>query len=133
MQAINVRSAFVAARHLAGLMKGGNLVLCGSMDGIKMVPAPVHHAAANGALAGMVQALAKELGPRGLCTNLVAAGILEGGVSRAVPDSLRKEYLKHCGLKRVGRFAEVAAALVCFLALENTYVTGQTLLLDGGL
>lgn len=132
MHAVNVRSAFWAVRRLSGVLRRGNIVLCGSMDGIKMVPSPVHHAAANGALSGMVQALAKELGPRDVRVNLVTAGILEGGVSRAVPEALRREYLKHCSLKRVGRFAEVAA-MICFLALDNSYITGQTLLLDGGL
>ena len=48
------------------------------------------------------------------------------------PEQLRREYLKHCGLKRFGRIDEVAS-LVSWLAVENTLVTGQTLVLDGAL
>jgi len=53
-------------------------------------------------------------------------------LSRTLPDELRKEYLKHCGLKRLGRIDEVAG-LVAWLAVENTFVTGQTMVLDGAL
>jgi NAD(P)-dependent dehydrogenase (short-subunit alcohol dehydrogenase family) len=80
----------------------------------------------------MVKAMAKELGPRNIRVNSVAPGILEDGISRTLPDELRQEYLKHCGLKRTGRLSEVAR-LVAWLALHNTYVTGQVMLVDGAL
>jgi NAD(P)-dependent dehydrogenase (short-subunit alcohol dehydrogenase family) len=96
------------------------------------VPAPVHYAAAKGALAGMTAAMAKELGPHGVRVNLVAPGILEDGMSRSLPEELRTEYLKHCGLRRYGRLSEIAA-WAGWLALHNTYVTGQTILVDGAL
>lgn len=132
---VNVKSTFFAVRRAAPVLArggGGNVVLLGSVDGVKPVPSPVHYAASKGALAGMAQALSKELGEVGIKVNLVAPGILEGGLSRALPESLRKEYVKHCGLRRVGRLDEVAS-VIAWLALENTYVTGRTLLLDGGL
>ena len=64
--------------------------------------------------------------------NSVAPGILVDGLSRALPDELRQEYLKHCGLKRLGKIEEVAS-LVSWLAVDNTFVTGQTVILDGAL
>ena len=134
LMAVNVTSALFACQHLAETLAdgGGNVVLFGSVDGIKMVPAPVPYATSKAALRGMVQALAKALGPEDVRVNLVAPGVLEGGVSHSLPERLRAQYLKHCGLKRLGRVQEVAA-LTSWLALENTYVTGQTLLVDGGL
>lgn len=132
---VNVRSTFFAVRRLAGIMArggGGNIVLIGSIDGVKPAPSPVHYAASKGALQGMTQAMAKELGEQKIRVNMVAPGIMEGGISRALPDNLLNEYIKHCGLKRVGKLAEVAA-VVAWLATENTYVTGQTILLDGAL
>ena len=80
----------------------------------------------------MASSLAKELGPDSIRVNLVAPGILEAGLSRDIPDDLLSEYLKHCGLKRVGRLDEVAS-LVAWLAQRNTYVNGQTILVDGAL
>jgi NAD(P)-dependent dehydrogenase (short-subunit alcohol dehydrogenase family) len=80
----------------------------------------------------MTAAMAKELGKDGIRVNLVAPGILESGMSHVLPENLRQEYLKHCGLRRYGRQAEIAA-WAAWLALHNTYVTGQTILVDGAL
>ncbi|MBI2898643.1 MAG: SDR family oxidoreductase [Planctomycetes bacterium] len=132
MLAVNARSAFFAVRRLSTVMDGGNVLLVGCLEAAKLVPSPVHYAASKGALRGMVQAMAKELGGRGIRVNLIAPGTLEGGMSRALPEDLRRAYLKHCGMRRVGRFSEVAE-VVAWFALENTYVTGQTVVLDGGL
>jgi len=135
MQDINTKSSFFAVRRVASHMRnnnGGNIVLIGSIDGVKPVPAPVHYAASKGALAGMTAAMAKELGNDGIRVNLVAPGILEDGMSRALPEDLRREYLKHCGLKRYGRMDEIAA-WAAWLALKNTYISGQAILVDGAL
>lgn len=132
---VNVKSTFFAVRRVARVMArngGGNVVLLGSIDGVKAVPAPVHYAATKGALAAMAGAMAKELGGQQVRVNLVAPGILEGGLSRNLPADLRDEYVRHCGLKRVGRFEEIAA-LVVWLGLRNTYVNGRTILVDGAL
>lgn len=135
MMDVNVTSTFFAVRKVSEVMRkggGGNVVLIGSVDGVKPVPAPVHYAAAKGAIRGMVQAMAKELGESRIRVNSVAPGILEDGMSRVLPEDLRQEYLKHCGQKRLGRLEEVAN-VVAWLARDNTYVTGQTLLVDGAL
>lgn len=134
LMAVNVRSVFFACQRAARLAPeaGANFVLVGSIDARKPLPAPPHYVASRGALGGLAQGLAKELGPRKIKVNVVAPGLLESGLGRAVPDDLRKEYLKHSALKRFGRHDEVAS-LVAWLALENTYVTGRTIAVDGGL
>jgi NAD(P)-dependent dehydrogenase (short-subunit alcohol dehydrogenase family) len=135
MIAINTKPSFFAVRRAAHHMRqngGGSIVLLGSIDGVKTMPSPVHYAASKGALAAMVRAAAKELGPDNIRINSVAPGILERGLSATIPDDLRNEHLKHCGLKRLGRVEEIAS-LVTWLATENTFVSGQTLVVDGGL
>ena len=135
MMDVNVKSTFFALRRVVEVLRssgGGNIVLVGSVDGVKPVPAPVHYAASKGALTGMIAALAKELGEHNVRVNMVAPGILEGGISDALEDRLMKEYLKHCGLKRLGRLSEIAN-VVAWLVRHNTYVTGQTVLVDGAL
>ncbi|HET9931694.1 MAG TPA: SDR family oxidoreductase [Polyangiaceae bacterium] len=129
--AVNVRSAYFACREFARDFRG-NIVLLGSLDGAKSLPSPVAYAASKGALVAMARALSKELGSRGVRVNVVAPGVLERGSSELVPAELRAEYLKHCGLKRFGKVEEVAR-LVSYLTLFNTYVTGQTLVVDGAL
>lgn len=132
---VNALGTFTACREAHRIMKNernGNIVVIGSMDGVKGVPSPVPFAMSKAALRGLVESFAHEAGPDGIRINLVAPGILEGGASRHLGEEARKLYLKHCGLKRFGTMAE-AAEMAVWLALENTYVTGQCLLLDGGL
>lgn len=135
MMDVNAKSTFFAVRRAAPILAragGGNIVFIGSIDGVKPVPSPVHYAASKGALSGMTTALAKELGPSRIRVNMVAPGILEDGLSRDIPKDLLADYLGHCGLRRTGRLPEVAG-LVAWLALHNTYVTGQVMLVDGAL
>jgi 3-oxoacyl-[acyl-carrier protein] reductase len=132
--ALNVRGAFFALRRAASHFgdRGGNVVLLGSVDGVKPVPAPIPYAASKGALSALATSASKELGKRNVRINVVAPGVLEAGASSTLPEELRAEYLKHCGLRRYGTLLE-AAKLVAFFALHNTYVTGRTMVLDGGL
>lgn len=136
VMAVNVRSAAFGARALAGHLAAApaprNVVLVGSVDAHKPVPSPAGYAASKGALVGLAHALGKELGMQGIAVNVVAPGLLDGGLSRAVPARLRAEYLKHCSLRRAATADEIAR-VVAFFALRNRYVTAQTLLCDGGL
>ena len=64
--------------------------------------------------------------------HVVLDGLAHGtGVARAVSERLQAEYVKHSAMKRRGRASEIAA-IVAFFALDDTYVTGQTIAVDGG-
>lgn len=133
--AVNLKSAYFAARAAAEHLRaagGGNIVFVGSIDGEKPVPSPVHYAASKAALSGMTRAMAKELGKDRIKVNCVAPGVLDAGLSRLLSDELRREFLKHSAQKRLGRPAEIAA-VIDWLARENTYVTAQVIVIDGGL
>ncbi|MBI4347502.1 MAG: SDR family oxidoreductase [Elusimicrobia bacterium] len=135
MMDLTALSTFAAAQAACRAMPAGGpgtILIIGSMDGVKAVPAPVHYAAAKGALRAMTQALAQELGKRGIRVNMLAPGLLDGGVAKLLPPKLLDDYLKHCSLHRVGTAREVAEVAAWFVR-DNTYVTGQTILLDGGL
>ncbi len=112
--------------------KSGNIVIIGSMDGIKTVPSSIHFATSKSALKGMIEAMSKELGDYDIKVNLIAPGIVEGGASVHLSDGLKSEYLKHCSMKRFAKPSEIAE-VVAWFALENTYVTGQSIVLNGGL
>lgn len=133
LMGVGVRGALLCVQALAPRFEGGgNVVLLGSVDGRKPVPTPVPYATSKAALTGMARALAKELGPRDIRVNVVAPGILDAGSSSVLQPSLREQYLEHSALRRFGRVEE-AAALVVSLALDNTYLTAQTVVIDGGL
>lgn len=139
VQLVNVQSAFVACQELGPRMAkhqggggGGHMVLVGAIDRGQSIPLPVHFAASQGALSAMTMALGKQLGPRGICVNMVALGLLEGGLSREISPKLVADYTTFSALRRLGTPEEAARAIL-WLALENTYMNGEVLPVNGGL
>ncbi|MBI2520860.1 MAG: SDR family oxidoreductase [Bdellovibrio sp.] len=109
-----------------------NIVITGSLIGHKAVNTPVAFAATKSCTRGLVESLSKDLGEFNIKVNSVDPGMLESGASALISDQLKREYLKHCSLRRFGKAEEVANVITYFLD-ENTYVTGQSVLLDGAL
>lgn len=137
--AVNVTSAFVAAQELAPRLRrrggnrgGGDLVFLGGLDRTQSVPAPIPFAATQGALSAMTMALGKELGPDGIRVNMLATGILDGGLSRDMEPQRLADYRAFSALRRTGTPAEVARVAL-WLGLENTYMTGRVVTANGGL
>lgn len=131
----HVKGAFLATRAvLRGMVKAryGRIVMVGSLAGVKMMQAPVHYSTAKAALVGYTQSLAKEVGRYGITVNCVAPGVLEDGVSAALPPERRRQYLDHVALGRLGTFAEVAEVIAFVASPANTYMNGATVVLDGG-
>jgi NAD(P)-dependent dehydrogenase (short-subunit alcohol dehydrogenase family) len=135
VQAVNIRSAFVASRELLTGMAargGGHVVLVGALDRAQSLPLPAHFAASQGALAALAMALAKEHGGAGIHVNLVALGLLDAGLSRAIAPELLADYNTFSALRRPGTPREAARAIL-WLALENTYMNGKTVSVNGGI
>lgn len=131
--AVNARSAFIAASEFARrAQRGGDVVFVGGLDRGQSLPVPVSFAACQGMLGGLTMALAKELGPRGVRVNMVALGLLDAGLSVELGPSLREEFVAQSALRRLGTPAEVAKS-IAWLALENTYVSGRVLTVNGGI
>jgi 3-oxoacyl-[acyl-carrier protein] reductase len=132
---VNGYSAFVACQEIASRMSGKNeahIVLVGAMDRVQSISLPVHFAASQGMLSAMAMTLAKELGPVGIRVNMVALGLLEEGLSRGIPPALVKDFKAFSALRRLGKPEEAARAIL-WLALENTYMNGEVLPVNGGL
>ena len=135
VQAVNVTAAFAAARELAPRMAGaggGEMIFLGALERVQSLPLPAAFAASQGALSAMAMAFAKELGPRRIRVNMIAVGLLEEGLSRGLDPKLIEDYKSFSALRRIGKAAEVAA-VVTWLALENTYLSGKTLPVNGGI
>jgi 3-oxoacyl-[acyl-carrier protein] reductase len=111
---------------------GGNIVLLGALSGTKFVPAPVAVAASKAAVKGVSESVAKSLGPDNIRVNVVAPGLVDGGMGGRLRAAVRDSYAKHTALKRLAAPEEVAE-VVAWFALDNTYISGQTVLVDGGL
>jgi NAD(P)-dependent dehydrogenase (short-subunit alcohol dehydrogenase family) len=132
----NVKGAFLTCKAvLPGMIrrKAGVVLNIGSLAGARMLAAPVHYCTSKAGLKGMTQALAKELARYGIRVLCLAPGLLEDGIGKNVPDYSLADYLKHCSLGRVGTFAEVAEFAAFLVSDLNTYMNGETIVMDGGL
>jgi NAD(P)-dependent dehydrogenase (short-subunit alcohol dehydrogenase family) len=133
--AINARSAFALCRDLGGRMAergAGDIVLTGALTGGQSLPMPAAFAASQGLLSSLAMAAARDLGPRGVRVNLVALGLLDAGLSLGLDAKLRDEFRAFSALRRFGTPAEVART-IAWLALENSYVNGKVVAVNGGL
>lgn len=136
MFSTNVKGVFFICQEVAKLMansNAGKIIIIGSIDGIKNLPAPVDYACCKAALYGLTQSLAKELGKYNILVNMIAPGILDEGIAKLLKDELREDYIKHCSLKRFGKASEIAKMAVFLASNKNTYLTGQAVIMDGGL
>jgi 3-oxoacyl-[acyl-carrier protein] reductase len=135
VQTVNGFSAFLTCQQFGPKLAaqgGGDIVLVGALDRTQSLPLPVHFAASQGLLSAMTMALAKELGPRNIRVNMVASGPLDAGLSREIAPQLLEDYKSFSSLRRMGSPEEVARAIV-WLALENTYMSGKVLPVNGGI
>ncbi len=132
----NLAGAFFTCRAVARPMlkrRRGAIVNMSSVVGIHGNPGQTNYAASKAGLIGLTKALAKELGGRGIRVNAIAPGYIETELTDALPEEARAEILRSTPLRRLGRPADVAAA-VRFLASDAAaFVTGDVLAVDGGL
>jgi 3-oxoacyl-[acyl-carrier protein] reductase len=136
--ATNLRSAFMVSRRVAHDMrkrKWGRIIHIGSIGGQRLVGGiTAHYAASKAGLAGMTLAMAKELARYNILVNTVAPGLIETDLANAfMTERMMEDFNSFHPLKRMGTPTEVAS-LVAWLASENSsYMTGETLVLSGGL
>ena len=133
---INLRSIFVACRAAARpMMKGrfGRIINIGSVTGLVGNPGQVNYAASKAALGGISKSIAKELGSKGVTSNVVAPGFIETEMTEGLGSQILEGIKKTIPLRRLGKPEEIAS-VVSFLASEDSsYISGQILVVDGGL
>ncbi|MDL4774131.1 SDR family oxidoreductase [Spirillospora sp. NBC_01491] len=129
---VNLTGAYlVAQKALPLLTPGASVINVGSRVATVGIPLRAHYTASKAGLTGLTRSLCKELGPLGYRVNLVAPGPVE--TEEAVPPEVRERYRKLIALGRLGRPADVAGA-VLFLASDlGSWISGETLNVDGGI
>jgi 3-oxoacyl-[acyl-carrier protein] reductase len=136
MMGVNVKGTFFLTKAIVRTMvrnKNGVIINIGSIAGHRMYEVPVHYATAKAAIVGFTYALAGELRAYNIRVNSIVPGLIDGGISKGIPEDLKNEFLSHCAAGRPGKPGEVAD-LVAFLASDNaTYINGQNILIDGGI
>ena len=132
---VNLKGAFNFIRAAARtLMKsGGRIVNITSVVGLTGNAGQANYAASKAGLIGLTRSVAKELAGRGVCVNAVAPGFIDTDMTAALDEKSKSALLAEIPLGRIGRPEEIAD-LVAFLAgPAGAYITGQTLVVDGGL
>ena len=132
----NVNSAYLLSQAVLPHMvreRAGNILNIGSLAGVKLLEAPVHYSTSKAAIKGFTQALSKELGRYGIRVNCLAPGLLQDGVARHLPTHKLNNYLAQTALRRLGELQEVAHFAAFMVSDRNSYMTGETVVIDGGL
>ncbi len=132
----NLTGVFRMLRRLAPAMMragGGRIVTVASVAGLFGQPGQAGYAASKGGLIAMSRALARELGPFGITVNALAPGFVDTEMTRDLPEGLRRRSLARIPLRRFAEPADLIAAARLLMSPEGGYITGQVLVVDGGL
>lgn len=132
----NLKSAFVAIRAAARpMMRGkfGRIVSIGSTSGVVGNAGQANYAAAKAGLIGLSKTIARELGGKGITCNVVAPGFITTDMTESLPQQVKDHINGLIAVKRLGTPEDIAAAVAYLTSDEAGFVTGQTLIVDGGM
>jgi 3-oxoacyl-[acyl-carrier protein] reductase len=111
----------------------GRIINLTSIVGIGGQAGQANYSAAKAGLIGLTKSVAKEFGSRGITCNAIAPGFIETDMTSTLPDEMRDKITSTAAAGRLGRPEDIAAT-AAFLASEGaSYITGQVLVVDGGL
>ena len=133
---LNVKGYFYCAQQAVLKMfrkKSGVVVNISSVSGSFALPGQSVYSATKGAVNAMTRTMAKELAPYGIRVNAVAPGFVETEMLDHIPQEQREGYLKSVPMGRFAKPEEVGDAVCTLCDPTLSYLTGQTLILDGGL
>jgi 3-oxoacyl-[acyl-carrier protein] reductase len=132
----NLRGVFLTTRAVGKVMmrqKSGRIINIASTAGATGNPGQVNYSAAKAGVIGLTKAAGRELAHWNILVNAVAPGLIETDMTAAMPAEAREAMLQQVPLKRAGQGREVAE-VVRFLAGDGaSYITGQTIHVNGGL
>jgi 3-oxoacyl-[acyl-carrier protein] reductase len=132
----NLSGCFYTCRAaVRGMMKrrSGSIVNLSSVVGLHGNPGQTNYGAAKAGIIGFTKSLARELGGRGVRANVVAPGYVKSRLTEILPEELRGQMLANTPLARLGDPEDVAGAVRFLCSDEASFITGEVLLVDGGL
>jgi len=120
---------------IRGMMKAkrGRIINIGSVVGATGNPGQANYCAAKAGMIGFTKSLARELGSRGITVNAVAPGFIDTDMTRALPAEQREALIKQVPAGRLGTPEDIAAAVVFLASASASYITGDTLHVNGGM
>ncbi len=132
----NLRSVYLCSRAaMRGMLRSrwGRIISVSSVSGISGNPGQANYAASKAAIIGFSKSVAREIGSRNITVNVVAPGFIETDMTEELGSEIADEVASRVAVGRLGRPEEIAAAVGYLASDDAAYVTGQTLVVDGGL
>ena len=132
----NLKGVFLCMKTVSRQMmkqRSGKIINISSVVGLSGNPGQINYVAAKSGVIGMTKTAAKELASRNISVNAVAPGFIDTEMTNELSDEIKEELFKLIPLQRLGKVDDVAK-VVAFLASDDaSYMTGQTLQVDGGM
>lgn len=133
---VNLKGAFNCIKAASKPMmkaRWGRIISMSSIVGLSGQAGQSNYAASKAGLIGLTKSAAKELGSRGITCNAIAPGFIETDMTAGLPQEMRDRVLNTAPLGRLGTAEDIAGAVLFLAGDEAAYITGQVLVIDGGL
>ena len=134
--ATNLTGTFNLTKALIkGMIKNrhGRIINISSVSGLMGNPGQVNYSSAKAGLSGFTKSLAKEVGSRGITVNSIAPGFIETDMTSYLDENAKNKLTQDIPLKRLGSVNDIAELAMFLASDESSYITGQTISVDGGL
>ena len=133
---VNLRGPFVCTKAVTKAMmkaRKGRIINIASIIGIRGNAGQTNYAATKAGVIGFTKSIARELASRGITANAIAPGYIQTAMTAQLNDNVREELLKQIPLGLLGTAKDVAGACLFLASSEASYITGQTIVVDGGM
>ncbi len=133
---VNLKGAFNCCKAVTKPMmkaRAGRIINISSVVGTHGAAGQVNYAASKAGLIGITMSMAKELGSRGITVNAIAPGFIETDMTHDLSQEMRESVMKSAPLGRLGSAMDIALPVVFLAGAGGAYITGQTIIVDGGM